>query len=359
MEANLKSTLFLVSTLALAACQTQSVSLEEAKQITAKFAGQSFTPPPKNISDITAILDQQEIIDKTGFRANLARARATKPADMDTADFTQFYIDRRDARLSVGLTLDALADSRLAVKYLRQSRGIDARDRSKVEYVNASIEGSVGDISKAIKYFEKTVDEDPNYFIAVARLAELYAETGNIEGALRFKDKLEKLGIGISLRRRVTERAKASFKQRFAALNAQLAQMQGKLQEAEKFQRQAIAAEAPLREESSSRRISSEYMGQYRLAMNLIKQGRLLEAEAVAREALLNSLGTYGKAHITTAAVAAGLAKVVLAQGRFGEAKELLSRSLAMYESLGLPKSGRARGQAEYAFGRVLALTGD
>ena len=37
-----------------------AVSLQQARQITAEFQGQGFRPPPRTISDIAAILDQQK-----------------------------------------------------------------------------------------------------------------------------------------------------------------------------------------------------------------------------------------------------------------------------------------------------------
>jgi hypothetical protein len=53
-----------VSLLLLAACQHDgsnrpTVSLEEAKQITAEFSDGSFVPPPRSISDIIKLLDEQ------------------------------------------------------------------------------------------------------------------------------------------------------------------------------------------------------------------------------------------------------------------------------------------------------------
>ncbi|MDP7667217.1 MAG: hypothetical protein QF738_04045, partial [Rhodospirillales bacterium] len=42
----------------IAGCQT-TLSLEEAKKVTAKFEG-GFAPPPRTIKDITSFLDAQE-----------------------------------------------------------------------------------------------------------------------------------------------------------------------------------------------------------------------------------------------------------------------------------------------------------
>ncbi|MBI2458581.1 MAG: hypothetical protein HYV46_20935 [candidate division NC10 bacterium] len=39
------------------------MSIEEAKRVTASFSGSSFVPPPRTITDITAILDQQKLAD--------------------------------------------------------------------------------------------------------------------------------------------------------------------------------------------------------------------------------------------------------------------------------------------------------
>ena|SRR5450631_589835 len=55
-----------VSLLLLAACQSQaprpppSMSVAEAKTITAGFPNTGFVPPPRAITDITTILDQQK-----------------------------------------------------------------------------------------------------------------------------------------------------------------------------------------------------------------------------------------------------------------------------------------------------------
>ena len=54
-------TLLVVASL-LGACQTSGItplSLDEAKRVTASFRG-GFVPPPRTISDITGILEQQK-----------------------------------------------------------------------------------------------------------------------------------------------------------------------------------------------------------------------------------------------------------------------------------------------------------
>jgi len=54
-------------------CQS-TMSVEEAKKVTASFQGGAFVPPPRTISDITAILDQQKRDDPDG----VARSKALR-----------------------------------------------------------------------------------------------------------------------------------------------------------------------------------------------------------------------------------------------------------------------------------------
>ena len=61
----------------------KAVSLEEAKKITTKFQGRSFTPPPKSISDIAAILDQQKVVDTAAFKKETATANGKPPNGAD------------------------------------------------------------------------------------------------------------------------------------------------------------------------------------------------------------------------------------------------------------------------------------
>ena len=67
--------------LALTACQTErTVSLEEAKQITATFDDSTFTPPPRTISDITEFLDKHATTGSEALKAMQVRADSEPPA---------------------------------------------------------------------------------------------------------------------------------------------------------------------------------------------------------------------------------------------------------------------------------------
>ncbi|MBL8655358.1 MAG: hypothetical protein JNJ97_14210, partial [Alphaproteobacteria bacterium] len=72
-----------VTCAALLGCQQDGqrpvVSLDQARQITANFQGQAFQPPPRTISDIAAVLDQQKP-DPAKVAALAAQADAQPPS---------------------------------------------------------------------------------------------------------------------------------------------------------------------------------------------------------------------------------------------------------------------------------------
>src|SRR5579863_9417622 len=89
--------------LVLAACQPEKkvVSVEEAKKVTAAFEGTGFVAPPRTITDITAILDQQKPDPAERDRA-IARAEAKPPSGLDDNQLVDFYRNRSGANLAIG-----------------------------------------------------------------------------------------------------------------------------------------------------------------------------------------------------------------------------------------------------------------
>lgn len=63
-------------TVALAACQTDSVSLDEAKRITASLAQSGFVPPPRSVKDIVdrVYLPPEAVKDQRACRTRRKRS---------------------------------------------------------------------------------------------------------------------------------------------------------------------------------------------------------------------------------------------------------------------------------------------
>ncbi len=88
----------LASALALGACQDGStdrptVSLDQAKQITAEFSGSAYEPPPRTIADITKLLDEQPLSDPAEVRERRAKAGKQPPEGADESELAGFTTD--------------------------------------------------------------------------------------------------------------------------------------------------------------------------------------------------------------------------------------------------------------------------
>ncbi|MBW1799539.1 MAG: tetratricopeptide repeat protein [Deltaproteobacteria bacterium] len=71
------------------------------------------------------------------------------------------------------------------------------------------------------------------------------------------------------------------------------------------------------------------------LARNLLRQGRLIEAEVQARRALGRALKSHGPYSVHTGAILRGLNKVIFEQGRYAEAEALARANLNIYRRTG------------------------
>ena len=69
------------------------------------------------------------------------------------------------------------------------------------------------------------------------------------------------------------------------------------------------------------------------------RQGRLVEAEADIRRALLSRLSTVGKYHADTAQISGFLANLLSEQARFTEAEQLARTAVEIHRSLGHPET--------------------
>ena len=118
----MRTSLFkIVSSLAipviLGSCQTASLSLEKAKQVTATFEGETFKRPPKTIRDITAIPDQQGVEISPEIIQLRRQASLVPPDTKNNADLALFYLRRSRARQDLGILKKSSADARLAYSY--------------------------------------------------------------------------------------------------------------------------------------------------------------------------------------------------------------------------------------------------
>lgn len=324
------------------------VSLDQAKQITAQFEGQGFTPPPRTISDITAILDQQKP-DPAKAEANRKAADADPPAGIAGAELSRFYFNRGLAANELGRTNQHVNDLRQAAQ-LGRAAGIDV---SRMYQNLLSAERQMGNGMRVLQAVNDWIAATP---------ANAYGEVMNNSVKLA----IAQVGLGdfaaaassLQQAERMFERAQTaaprswpSSKEHWRA-NTLLGR--AKLEEA---RGQFAAAEASYREALSNENIGlSKYEAMIRtsnspfprvqiensidiarlsLAEVLTAQGRLLEAEAQARFVLLGLIERRGRYAPETAAAVMALAQVVQAEGRYAEAEKLGAAAVDIYENIG------------------------
>jgi CHAT domain-containing protein len=346
----------------LAGCQQQAaVSLDEAKKITTAFQGQDFTAPPRSIADITAILDEQKP-DPTKAAANRAAADRQPPAGAAPGELARFYYDRGLAATELGRTTQRAADFREALKQGRAAK----IDVTRVLEALAQAEFSAGSRKAALAVAEELLAAEKSSggqnlgdygLVAKARLF-----TGDIAGAERALADAQ--GIFDSLPREAA-RAWPVFSDHWRGLlessRSLVLEETGRYAEAERAARLAVASEERAIPHYDQMRVVGRNMfprGQMErsvelmrtvLAVTLLRQGRLAEAEVEQRRALLNLLARYGRYSPEVAGAVSRLALIIQEQGRSADAETLAKAAVDIFENTG---SGAGSGSL------ALALTG-
>jgi tetratricopeptide (TPR) repeat protein len=301
-EADMRVTLMTLAVLLLlvSACQS-TMSVEEAKKLTASFGDRPLVPPPRTVNDITAILDQQKR-DKPELAAEaLTRAAERPPESTDPKTLAQFYRRRGKAARAAGRVGQAIQDLTRAAEY-----AAEFRDRSDLElwilYELARAEFSGGSHSRGLEYLQRAIgrvgDNQRGWLIPLyGNLAREAAGRFDLELAERAM--LETVKVrNEALRWNVKPEWTARYDFHAETAQAAVHELKGQLAEAETFWRQSIAT---LMNESATSNSGWIDVNTGRLAWVLMKQGRFLEAEVEARKAVLGALRKHGRYSSSTA----------------------------------------------------------
>ena len=135
---------------------TTGVALEQARAIVGEVESQGFAAPPRNISDITAILDQQKP-DPTVMAANKAKADAPAPADLKDVPLARFYIGRGTAAGDIGRDAQRLDDYRKAYDLILPHKDKAVGDYAKASHLLAMAEKRAGNRKEALALREEKV----------------------------------------------------------------------------------------------------------------------------------------------------------------------------------------------------------
>ena len=110
--------LFIVS--AFVGCKTEeTVSLREAKTITAEFVGKTFKAPPRSSEDLIELAKTHDRQPASDAMADLRREAQAEPSEAiknDPAAYAVFLKERSEARRRIGDIPGALYDARMAYR---------------------------------------------------------------------------------------------------------------------------------------------------------------------------------------------------------------------------------------------------
>ena len=239
--------------LVLAACQhegtsTPVVSLEEAKQITTTFSG-SFTPPPKSVNDIVVAVDKGRL----------------KPMSCETSP--------------------TLTDEEVRAMMLSLPAGTKKGGRARFAESQADRHFERGNYRRAIKFMNWTLAATPDRQRGGlagrnAKLAAYHAFAGDFEVADKALSRAQDYAAGLNPGSWGRPQSTAWYNFHLNEGRAAVAESTGDLVRAEAYYVRAIKATERFRIGGSA----VEY-AQLALARNLMRQGRLVEAEDAARGA--------------------------------------------------------------------------
>ena len=320
-----------------AACGPQTVSLEEAKQITATFKGGSFTPPPKTIADISKLLDEhKEMKPETARRiaANRAAAAEPIPAGLAGIELAEFLLQRGISAKRSAQIGKALADLRRAKDLSEGKPGVTRRE---ILWELASVEVRGGNPKNSARLREEALRmvSNPIRIIGYTAItATTQAAFGDLDAAEATLVQAER-HLGQGPNSRAWSRMADNMTYRVLGAKGNVELRKGRYAEAEQLFRSALST-ALKANTNSIRDVQNRITARGRLARVLAKQGRHVESEVENRRGVKEALRDFGRYSQYTASRLGSLLNNLIEQGRFDEAEQLAGIVLDTYTKLGV-----------------------
>ena len=343
----MRSSIFVAASLfVLAACQSQppSMSLEQAKTLTANFPAAGFVPPPRTIADVTAILDQQKP-DESYRAVVMARLNEPPPVGVSTERLAAFYARRSAFALQAGRGTQALADGRESVRFAKDSGyEITMESLQALRLALQFVGESPLDVTRELYARSKGDRWSMSLLIDFTNNA---IRQGDVDAARRFVELSDE-----TLARMRNDANPDGLRTSNAQTHAIYEEGIGQLDNAESWIRKALdysRANVPPGSITQSQSFADLRMnradwilGNHTAVLTriLIAQGRLVEAEVIARESLLYNLRRSGRTSPQTANSIGTLASVLFFQGRYKDAERLILSEIATREALDIPTRG-------------------
>jgi CHAT domain-containing protein len=332
---------------------------------TANKAPASLVAPPRTISDIAAILDQQQP-DAAKIAELTATADASVPNNLKGPALADFYYKRGQARSLLGRSDDALADAEQAVN---NGQGSDyIKFGSRYEQLLMRRLRDAGQHKRANALLSKQMAAFANQskgrlFGLNYSLAIGYIRNGDTNAAESYVARNRSL-LAEAQRWPVFPIYGMNWQAMVEDGAARVAEARGRSADAEAAYHKAFifytnSLKNLSQWESKPAEGEIERSADWALAFEgrvKVKQGRVGEGEADVRRALLSRLSKSGKFHADTAGVLSVLVFVIQEQGRYQEAEQLQRQVIDIYQGLGYGVDSGQMVNAQVFLAQILNL---
>ena len=330
----------------------------------------TFVAPPRTIADITAILDSEKP-DAAKIAKRKAEAEAAPPKGASASALAQFYYDRGNARALLARNKDALADGLQALEVAKS--GVEARQLTRLRQFVALQYRALGDPKNSIAMSDLIARqaEEPgrrgSLISALANIVLNLVSIGDITQAGVYAGRIEQRvqearGSPNPRWREAYATYGHAWESENDAIRGIMFAARGQYPEAEAAARRAEAfGRATLKDlprwqfapppEQIAQSIDGTVLA---IAHDEGRQGKLSQAEADARRALLDVLKTEGKYTPATPKFVIGLANILVEQGRYRDAEKLARSALEIQRTLGIADDAPQRVAILSGLGNIL-----
>ena len=331
-----------------------------------------FVAPPRTIADITAILDSEKP-DDAKIAARKAEADAVPPKDAGAVELAQFYYDRGNARALLARNKDALADGLQALAVGKSA--IEYRQLWRIQQFVALQYSVLGDRKQALTMFETMVREGNqtnhrgSMINSMINAARTLLSMGDVTQANTYVDRVAALvqeargspnpgwRTSYPIYGHSWEADANSAHGLVLEARGQYSEAETAYRRAEAFRRASVKdipkMDYPPPPEQMMQAADSQLLA---VARNESRQGRLSEAEADARRALLEVLKAQGKYSPATPAFIVGLSGILVQQGRYQEAEKLTRSALDVQRTIGIGDDAPQSAKTLSQLGNILVL---
>jgi len=331
-----------------------------------------FVAPPRTIADITAILDSEKP-DEAKIAERKAKADATPPADGSPTDLARFYYERGNARALLGRTKEAIADGlqalaagKDAIEYplrwrIEQFVGLQYKDQGDPKQAFATFDAMAREANQPGRRGSliNTLANTVRPLIAMGDVSQASTYAGRVEALVQ-----EARGspnpawrAGYSLYGHSWEADADAVRGAVAEARGQYADAEVAYRRSEAFCRASLQDigkyKFPPPQEQILQAADSLLMA---IARNETRQARLPEAEADARRALLGILKVQGKYSPAAPRFIVGLATILVEQGRYKEAEQLVRTALDIQRTIGVSDDTAQSANTLSQLGNILIL---